>query len=60
MLYENGIAYVCFNKRIETYNDFGMKIKEYESDIVVTKPIVFNEGKSLAMTISNKLIMFTL
>lgn len=60
LLYENGISYVCYNKKIEAYNNFGMKIKEYDSDIVITKPVVFNNGKSIAMTISNKLIMFTL
>lgn len=58
--YENGIAYVCYSKKIEAYNNFGMKIKTYDSDIVITEPIVFNNGRSLAMTISNKLIMFTI
>ena len=60
LIHENSISFVCYNKKIEVYNNFGMKIKEYDSDTVITKPIVFNHGKSIAMTISNKLIMFTL
>lgn len=59
-MYENGIAYVCYGKKIEAYNNLGMKIKTYDSDMVVTQPAVFNNGRSIAMTISNKLIMFTI
>ena len=58
--YENGIVYVCYGKKIEAYNNFGMKLKNYDSDMVITEPIIFNRGKSLAMGISNKLIMFTI
>lgn len=58
--YQNGVAYVCFGKKIEAYNNLGMKIKKYDSDIVITEPIVFNNGRSIAMAISNKLIIFTI
>lgn len=58
--YENGIIYVCYQKKIEAYNNFGMKIKNYDSNMVITEPIVFNNGRSMAMAISNKLIMFTI
>ena len=58
--YENGIVYVCYSKRIEAYNNSGVNIKKYNSDMVITKPVVFNNGRSIAMAISNKLIMFTI
>lgn len=58
--YENGIIYVCYANKIEAYNNFGMKIKNYDSSMVITEPIVFNDGKSIAMSVSNKLIMFTI
>ena len=56
--YENGIAYACYGKKIEAYNNFGMKIKNYDSDMVITEPVVFNNGRSVVMAISNKLIIF--
>ena len=58
--YEEGIAYVCFGKKIEAYNNLGMKIKTYNSDMVITHPVIFNSGTSVVMAISNKLIMFTI
>lgn len=58
--YENGIAYVCYFNKIEAYNNFGMKIKNYDSKIVITEPVVFNDGKSVVMSVSNKLIFFTI
>lgn len=58
--YENGIAYVCYSNEIEAYNNLGVKIKNYNSDIVVTEPTIFNNGRSLVMAVSNKLIMFTI
>ena len=59
-LYEDGVIYVCYQKSIEAYNRFGVKVKSYNSDIIITKPVIFNSGRSVAMTISNKLIMFTI
>ena len=58
--YENGIIYVCYPKRIEVYNNFGANIKNYDSNMVITEPIVFNSGRSVVMAVSNKLIMFTI
>jgi len=58
--YENKIVYVCYANKIEAYNNFGMRIKQYDSRMVITEPVVFNNGKSIAMAISNKLIMFTI
>lgn len=60
LVYENGIIYVCHGKNIEVYNNFGMNIKNYDSDMIITKPVIFNNGRSLAMAISNKLVMFTI
>jgi len=59
-IYEKGVSYVCYHKKIAMYNNWGIKIKEYNSDMVVTRPIVFNEGTSAAMIVSNKLIMFNI
>lgn len=59
-VYEEGMAYVCYGKNIEVYNNFGMKIKNFEGDMVITEPVVFNNGRSVVMAISNKLIMFTI
>jgi len=58
--YENGIVYVCYSKNIEAYNNSGVNIKNYTSDMVITKPVIFNNGRSVAMAVSNKLIMFTI
>lgn len=59
-VYEDGLAYVCYGKNIEVYNNLGMKIKNYNSDMVITEPVIFNNGRSAVMSISNKLIMFTI
>ena len=58
--YNNGLAYLCYSKSIEVYNNFGMKIKEYSSDTIITKPVIFNEGKSVALMISNTILMFSI
>ncbi len=58
--YENGVIYVCYSKSIEAYNNSGVNIKNYTSDIVITRPVIFNNGRSAAMAISNRLIMFTI
>lgn len=58
--YDNGIIYVGNQKSIEAYNNLGMKIKKYNSDIVITEPVIFNNGRSAALVVSNKLIMFTI
>ena len=56
----NNITYIGYQKKIEIYNDFKVKIKEYDSDMVITKPVVFNNGTSVAMLLSNKLLIFTI
>lgn len=56
----NNITYIAYQKKIEIYNDFKVKIKEYDSDMVITKPVVFNNGSSVAMLLSNKLLIFTI
>ena len=56
--YKSGLAYLCYSKSIEVYNNFGMKIKEYTSDTIITRPVIFNDGKGVALLVSNKLIMF--
>ena len=59
-IYSNGLIYVCYQKQMEIYNKSGIKVKSYTSDTVITKPIIYNDGKCVAMYISNKIIMFKL
>lgn len=58
--YENGLSYICYQKDIEVYNNSGMKIKKYQSDTIITEPVIFNDGRSAVVPISNKLIIFTI
>lgn len=58
--YIDGITYISYQKKIDIYNGFKNKIKEYNSDMVITKPIIFNNGNSIAILLSNKLVMFTI
>lgn len=58
--YVDGITYVSYQKKIDVYNGFKNKIKEYDSDMVITKPVVFNNGNSVAILLSNRLVMFTI
>ena len=57
-IYTNGLIYICYQKRMDIYNSFGTKIKSYTSDTVMTKPIVYNDGKCVALYISNRIITF--
>lgn len=59
-VYNNGNIFVCYQKGVEIYNTLKMKIKRYDSDMVITSPTVFDNGRSLAFLISNKLIMFSI
>ncbi|MBR6689164.1 MAG: hypothetical protein IKL68_04030 [Clostridia bacterium] len=59
-IYTKDKAYVCFQKEMQIYNNFKMKIKEYKSEMVITKPIVFGEGNGVAFLVSNKLIIYTI
>lgn len=56
----NKITYIAYQKKIEIYNDFKQKIKEYNSEMVINEPVIFNNGNSLAILLSNKLVMFTI
>lgn len=56
-VYHNSLAYVIQNKEINIYNRWGMHIKRYSSDSIITKPIIFNEGKNIAIVYSNKIIV---
>ncbi len=57
-IYTNGLIYVCYQKQMDIYNSSGTMIKSYTSNTVITKPIIYNDGKCVAMYISNKIITF--
>lgn len=59
-IYDNGNIFVCYQKSIEVYNNFKMKIKEYDSSMVITEPVIFGEGRNVAFLVSNKLIIFSI
>lgn len=56
-IYHNSLAYIIQNKEINIYNRWGMHIKRYTSDSIITKPIIFNKGKNIAIVYSNKIIV---
>lgn len=56
-IYYNSLAYVVQNKEINVYNRWGMHIKKYSSGSTITKPLVFNEGKNIALIYSNKIVV---
>lgn len=58
--YTNDLIYVCLQNEIYAYNKWGKCVKQILSDNAVTKPVVFNSGKSIAYTISNKIYIFTI
>lgn len=57
-LYEYGLIYVCSQKQIKVYNTFGINVKNYESNTTITKPIIFNNGKNVAFSVSNRVTIF--
>lgn len=59
-MYSDGLIYVCYQKQMDIYNKFGVKVKSYEADTVITRPIIYNDGKCVAMYISNKIVTFKL
>ena len=59
-VYSNGKIYVSYQKEMAIYNDLKMKIKEYKSDMVITKPVIIGNGNDVAFLVSNKLIIFTI
>lgn len=56
-IYYNSLVYAVQNKEINIYNRWGMHIKRYKSESVITKPIVFNDGKNIAIVYSNKIVI---
>ena len=56
-IYRNSLAYVVQNKTINIYNRWGMHIKEYQSENVISNLIVFNGGKNAAVIYSNKIVI---
>lgn len=57
-IYSDGLIFVCYQKQMDIYNKYGTKLKSYISDTVITKPVIYNDGKCVAMYISNKIITF--
>lgn len=55
--YYNSLAYVTYNKEINIYNRWGMHIKRFTSNSIITEPIVFNNGKNIAINYSNKIVV---
>lgn len=56
-IYHNSLAYVIQNKEINIYNRWGMHIKKYNSNSIITNPIIFNDGKNIAVVYSNKIVV---
>lgn len=57
-VFENDLIYICSQNEINIYNKRGSRVKSYTSDMTITKPIIFDDGKSVALKISNKIVMF--
>ncbi len=55
--YYNSLAYVVGNKDINIYNRWGMHIKKFTSNSIITDPIIFNDGKNIAIPYSNKIVV---
>lgn len=57
-VFENDLIYICSQNKINIYNKWGSRVKTYTSDMTITKPIIFDDGKCVALKISNKIVMF--
>ena len=55
--YYNSLAVVTYNKEINIYNRWGMYIKKFNANSIITNPIIFNNGKNIAINYSNKIIV---
>lgn len=53
--YTNGLSYVIYQKKIEVYNNFGIKIKSYTSENIISDVTIFDSGKSIAVLYSNNI-----
>lgn len=60
IVYYDGLIYLGYKKTISIYNSFGSNIKNYKSENMLTSPIVFNYGKSVAVPTSNQIIIFNI
>ena len=58
VIYDNYLAYTVGSKDIEVYNLWGMCIKKFKSNTLVAEPVIFNNGKNVAINYSNKIIVF--
>jgi len=57
-VFQDELVYICYHNEINIYNKWGSRIKKYSSDMAITKPIIFDNGKCVAFSISNKIVMF--
>ncbi|MBR5227739.1 MAG: hypothetical protein IKV94_03785 [Clostridia bacterium] len=57
-MYQDGLVFVCYQKAIKVFNTYGVNVKNYESNTTITKPIVFNDGKNVAFSVSNRITIF--
>lgn len=57
-VYQDNMVYVCFQNELSIFNKWGWNIKNYKSDITITKPVIFDNGKCVATKVSNKIIIF--
>lgn len=55
--YENNLAYVTYGKKMYIYNRWGLLVKRYDSETIITEPIIFNSGKNIAIKYSNKIVI---
>lgn len=55
--YYNSLAYVISNKEINIYNRWGMHIKKFTSNSVIAEPVIFNDGKNIAINYSNRIVV---
>jgi len=55
--YYNSLAYVISNKEMNIYNRWGMHIKKFTSNSVIAEPIIFNNGKNIAINYSNRIVV---
>ena len=55
--YYNSLAYVICNKELNIYNRWGMNIKNFTATSVITNPVIFNNGKNIALNYSNRIVI---
>ena len=55
--YYNSLAYVISNKEMNIYNRWGMHIKKFTASSIITEPVIFNNGKNIAINYSNRIVI---